>query len=105
MFDVSAAGMTGKARKLRHSQLAEYESWMTDKNGEINRDRWMQHRERLLGMCLVDDSGEQLFPGEDWKQIGELDAAIVKELYQQVESGCGFADMNGAKTVKNSEAD
>jgi hypothetical protein len=105
LFDVSAGGMAGKARKLKHSQLTEYESWMTDKQGSIDRDRWLMHRERLLGMCLVNDDGSLMFPGDEWKLIGDLDAAIVKELYQQVEAGCGFAAIAETKTVKNSEAD
>lgn len=102
-FEVSAGGLVGTARKLRHSQLAEFESWLTDKKGDADRAKLKMYRERLIGMCLLDENGEQMFPGDSWKEIAEFDAAVVKELSRQIEAQCGFASINEAKSVKNSD--
>lgn len=102
-FEVSAGGMTGKARKLRSSQLSDYEHWFSDKNGNILEDRIKLRRERLIAMCLVNDDGSLMYPGDEFKELADCDGGIVRDLFEQIEEKCGIRKYQEAKTVKNSE--
>lgn len=104
-FDVSSNGMTGRARKLKHSQLAEYEAWLFPDSPDEQARRQAMQRERLLGMCLVNEDGSPMYSGDEWKELAECDAVMVKDLFNQVYAGCGFKDYSEAKSVKNSDGD
>lgn len=102
-FEVTAGRFSGRARKLKSSQLSDYESWIVDKSGNVIEERFKLRRERLIAMCLVNDDGSLMYQGEDYRELSEVDGGLIRQLHAQIEAGCGLREMNEAKSVKNSE--
>ena len=78
--------------ELEHSKL-EASRYRRVKLGdkttiELNDEALEQQPARLLALCVVDDTGARIFA--DWKEAGQLDAAISNLLYGDARKHCGL---------------
>lgn len=89
-FAVKVGELEGTARRLTAAQLSDYETWFSDGSGNVVKDRFRYRRERLIGMSLLGEDGKQLFPGDAFKELANMDAGVIDQLYDQIEAGCGL---------------
>ena len=81
-------------RSLPETERAKWDSSALDEKGEVDRDRMLSRRARLLAMILVDKTGKRLFADDDWEKISVVDGAITSKLFTAAVKHLGLNDQS-----------
>jgi hypothetical protein len=88
-------------RSLPESERAKWDSSALDENGEVDRERMLTRRARLLAMILVDKTGKRLFGDDDWPKLSNVDGAITSKLFTSAVKHLGLNDQSAEDEAKN----
>lgn len=91
-------------RSLTERERSEYERKMLDKKGNVDGDKLLVAKCRLIIMCVVDQNGEPVFREAQIQELMDTDSALTNHLYSQCKKHCGFDEDDIERLVGNSES-
>lgn len=102
IVDVPGLGAV-KIRSLREKERAQYEGDTLDDFGDVQKEKVITAKRRLICLAVVDANGEPLLEPGDVAALGEMDSAIVNELFRHVSDFTGISKGDIADLVGNSK--
>jgi len=98
--EVPEWGGTVYVRELNALDMEAFQVSIRDASGALKTSL----RERLLAVCLVDESGNRLFAEEEFIELGKKNSAVLARVFETAQTLNGLGAAHG-DTVKNSEGD
>ena len=91
-------------QSLTALEKSDYEVWiMNQKTGRTDLKKYRLAEQRLCILTCVTPDRSMMFQPGDESELGNVDAAFVKAIFQAAQKHCGFLDGDIEGLVKNSE--
>lgn len=105
-FEVEIEGL-GKvrARELSNGdRIKQYDLWLAP-TGETSKPRLQVAREKMITLCIVDDSGNLLLTEADIPKLRQMPARVVSQLVQIAMKCLGLSEDDLAEQLKKKPSD
>jgi hypothetical protein len=98
------AGYRVRLRSVTEREFADYQLAVMKSSGKgFREERMRDATRRLIQLCVVDSSGNQIISDAQRTEMGEWDAADTAFLYGECVKHCGIDKDDIEGLVKNSE--
>lgn len=93
-----------RIRSLNEAERSEFETDCVTEDLGADRVRLQDAKRRLIVACVVDKQGNPILNDDDVADLGQVDGAVIGQIYNAARKLCGFSEADIESLVKNSVA-
>ncbi len=90
-----------RIRSLTEGERSRIETSMMGKAGEVNANKLVDLKCRMIVECVVDDDGNQVFSKTDIDRLRQQDCKVTNDISDAIQSHCGFSKTDLENLEKN----
>jgi hypothetical protein len=93
-----------RIRSLKETERSAYEAERFGTDGDLQADRQLDAKVRLIALCVCDGDGEPLLSPADVVALGERDGAFTGLMFDECFEHCGFSKRDREAILGNLSA-